>query len=307
MLKYEKWLQRPSKFISMTGYMPEDFQRLLPFFEEAHDGYLSRYEMNGQRKKGGRRYVMYQNSPLPSHAERLCFILFYLKHNPVQEVQAEMFDMDHRYCHTYIHGLRHILDLSLSKAGAMPSRSDEGLQSKIKELENKELIHDGTEREIPRPQNNDKQKDNYSGKKKRHTLKNAILASMTGIILFVSPTYEGRTHDLRMTASYSICSGTTLWQDTGYQGYRPQRVTIIQPTKKPKGQELTDEQKLLNRSISSIRVRIEHFIGGVKRYRIVKDECRAYKNGFRDGVIGTCSGLYNFRVIGKPPQYVDCQ
>ncbi len=40
--------------------------------------------------------------------------------------------------------------------------------------------------------------------------------------------------------------------------------------KKPRGKPLTAEQKAENRRISRIRVRIEHVIGGVKRYRIIK-------------------------------------
>ncbi|MBF0229624.1 MAG: IS5 family transposase, partial [Desulfamplus sp.] len=42
---------------------------------------------------------------------------------------------------------------------------------------------------------------------------------------------------------------------------------ILQSTKKPKGKELTQEQKDENRRISKIRVRIEHVVSGVKRYR----------------------------------------
>jgi hypothetical protein len=37
------------------------------------------------------------------------------------------------------------------------------------------LLHDGTEREIPRPVDDELQKDRYSGKKKKHTFKNAVI------------------------------------------------------------------------------------------------------------------------------------
>jgi hypothetical protein len=307
MQKYEKWLKEPTRFLSMTGYDIEAFQRLLPHFEVAHDGYLSRHEIDGTIKKRVRRFVIYQNSPLNNHAERLCFILFYIKHNPVQEVQAEMFEMDQGYCNAYIHGLQHILDLALLSHGSMPARTDKTLQIVLKTLENKEILHDGTEREVPRPQDETAQKDYYSGKKKKHAVKNAVIGTMVGFIIFVSQTYAGRVHDKRMAEDYTIPSGFILWQDTGYQGYAPEGVDIVQPTKKPKGKELSEEQKHLNSAISSYRVRIEHFIGGLKRYRIVKDECRAYKNEFRDAIIGTCAGLYNFRITTKYPQYVDNQ
>lgn len=208
--KYDKWLQSPSRFLSMTGYKIKDIQRLLPYFSSAHDTYLSKYELNGQKKRGGHRHVIYENSPLPNHAERLCFILLYIKHNPVQKVQAEMFGMEQRQCHTYIHGLQHILDLALTRTESMPAWTEKELESKLNSLANKELLHDGTEREIPRPRDEKAQKDQYSGKKKKHTIKNAILSTMMGMIIFVSPTYAMRIHDMKMTASYSVPSGSIL-------------------------------------------------------------------------------------------------
>lgn len=67
----------------------------------------------------------------------------------------------------------------------------------------------------------------------------------------------------------------------------------MQPKKKPKGKELTDMEKHVNQWISSIRIRVEHAINGVKRYRIVKDRIRNWKKGFKDSVIETCCGLHN--------------
>jgi hypothetical protein len=68
-----------------------------------------------------------------------------------------------------------------------------------------------------------------------------------------------------------------LYQDTGFQDFALKDVIIIQPKKKPRGGKLTDAEKAENRRISSIRMRIEHAIGGVKRYRIVKDKIRLLK------------------------------
>ena len=51
----------------------------------------------------------------------------------------------------------------------------------------------------------------------------------------------------------------------------PENITVKMPTKKPKGKELTPEQKQKNKEISSFRILVEHAIGGVKRCRIVKE------------------------------------
>ena len=74
-------------------------------------------------------------------------------------------------------------------------------------------------------------------------------------------------------------------------------MTIYQPKKKPKGQELTAAEKAENQIISSIRVLVEHVISGVKRCRIVKDIFRNTKAFFADQVMEIACGLHNFRMI----------
>lgn len=73
---------------------------------------------------------------------------------------------------------------------------------------------------------------------------------------------------------YSFPYPCVPYQDTGYQGYKPEGVRIEQPLKKPKGRELAAEEKEGNRKIASFRIRIEHAMGSAKRMRTVKDECR---------------------------------
>jgi hypothetical protein len=306
-MKYQEWQKKTNRFVAMTGYTVEKFNELLPYFKAAHDEYLSEYQMNGKRRKGLRSYTMYANSPLPCMEERLAFILSYLKLNPIQEAQADMFGIEQKQCYELIHGLREILHRSLSLAGSMPAEREEELQEVLSEQsleEDKILLHDGTEREIPRPQDDEAQELKYSGKKKRHTVKNAVIISCCCIVLYVSPTFDGRVHDKKIAdTAYSIPRGFTLVQDTGYQGYRPEGVTVVQPVKKPKGKKLTAQQKQSNRMISSFRVRVEHAIGSIKRYRTVKDECRLRRNLFVEKVFTTCAALHNFRIKDKPFAY----
>jgi hypothetical protein len=193
-----------------------------------------------------------------------------------------MFGIEQKQCYLLIHGLREILHRALEAAGSVPAQTDAELQEVLsvrRSEEDKILLHDGTEREVPRPQEEEAQRLKYSGKKKKHTVKNAVIISCCCMVLYASPTFDGRVHDKKIAdTAYRIPPGFTLAQDTGYQGYRPEGVTIFQPQKKPKGKELTPEQKQHNRLISSFRVRVEHAIGSIKRYRTVKDECRLRKN-----------------------------
>jgi hypothetical protein len=321
---------------------------MLPFFVSAHDEYLSRYNLKGKPRSGQRSHVIYSGSPLPCHAERLAFILSYIKLNPIQEQHADTFSMTQKQCNEFVHGLNTVLQKALELADVVPASTDQTLQaslsaaafseqtlsvhvmydsteSEVSPVESapagigqdlpetlstedlngqKLLLHDCTEREIPRPVDDDLQKDRYSGKKKKHTVKNAVIITACCLIVYVSRTFSGKVHDKKIAdLAYTIPAGYTLLQDTGYQGYRPEGVKIIQPKKKPKGKELTEEEKSVNRKISSVRVRVEHAIGGVKRYRIVKDECRLRKNNFVDNVFLYCAALHNFRLKTRPFSY----
>ena len=134
-------------------------------------------------------------------------------------------------------------------------------------------------------------------KKKQHTIKNNSNAACKVVLL--TPSFEGRIHDKQIadTTGYTVPSGSTLYQDSGFQGFTRPGVNVIQPKKKPRGGELTPEEKEKNRLISSIRIRVEHVISGVKRYRI---ELRNWKKGFSDLVMETCCGLHNFRLNFRP-------
>ena len=79
--------------------------------------------------------------------------------------------------------------------------------------------------------------------------------------------------------------------------------SLCSQRRNPKAENLSQEDKENNRQISSVRVRVEHAIGGVKRYRIVKDKIRNWKGDFRDQVMATCCGLHNFRLNFRPRHY----
>jgi hypothetical protein len=64
-------------------------------------------------------------------------------------------------------------------------------------------------------------------------------------------------------------------QDLGFLAFTLPQVEICMPTKKPRGQERTLEQRAANQALHSRRLRIEHVHSSVKRCRIVKDRISA--------------------------------
>ena len=306
---YRKWSKNVPHFIAMTGYKLSDFNELLPYFSKAHQQYFSRFELSGKKKKELRKYVIYNNSPLPTIEDRLVFVLSYQKLNPIQEHHAALFDMTQKQCNEFIHSLTKVLEDALTDACVMPAQTEKDLIEKLKTMEEVTLLHDGTEREIPRPVDEDAQKDSYSGKKKKNTLKNGLIVNTMCLVLFMGATVFGSTHDKKIAdqqylkALTEVMTKIILLQDTGYQGFAPLGITTLQPFKKPKGKELTEEQKKWNRAISKARVMVEHVIGSIKRYRIVKDECRLRKNRYPYKIMAICAVLHNFRVERNPVKY----
>lgn len=260
------------------------------------------HTLEGKRRTK-RKYSTYKNSPLPTIEDKLLFILVYLKQAATQELHGTLFGMSQPKANKWIHLLHPLLNRALTAADELPVR--DAAQLELSEEEQSLFFHDGTERPINRPKDKEDQKMYYSGKKKQHTVKNNVIIDETCKILFLTSTCEGKKHDKRITdeAGYTFPEGSTVYQDTGFQGFCPEGVRIVQPKKKPRDGELTPDEKAENRRISGIRIRVEHAIGGVKRYRIVKDKLRNWKSGFRDLVMETCCGLHNFRLNFRPWHY----
>jgi len=306
MSQYSQAKDKPKRFLAMTGLTSEEFEALLPTFEACFYDWMDTYRLDG-KLRGKRKYVDYKNSPLPTIEDKLYFILTYLKTCNLQEVHGALFSMGQPKANQWIHCLQNVLHLALDHENELPAREMADVQFHSE----KDGIyqHDGTERPIQRPAKKADQKTYYSGKKKRHTVKNNLLINEHCRVLFLTETVEGKRHDKKLAdeSDYEMPPGSQLAQDSGFQGFKAKNVTILQPKKKPRNGELTDMEKNVNAWHSSIRIRVEHAIGGIKRYRIAKDTIRNWKTGFRDAVFVICCGLHNFRLRFRPWHYQPLQ
>ena len=300
--KVHKYRKKPQRFLVLTGFTVEEFDKLLVEFERQFYQRMEKYSLTGQERQG-RRYVDYRNCPLYGSDEKLFFILTYCKTYPLQEVQAALFNLSQPKANQWIQGLIVVLRMTLATLNELPART---MQALLLQLKGQSLFfHDGTERPILRPSAPEQQRLYYSGKAHAHTVKNNLLIDLTCRVLFLTPTLEGKMHDKKLAdqTGYSLPKKSRLSQDNGFQGFSQDGVAILQPKKKPKGKSLSDLDKHINQWHASLRIRIEHAIGGVQRMRIVKDKLRNYKDGFRDLVMELCCGLHNFRLKFRPWSY----
>jgi hypothetical protein len=96
----------------------------------------------------------------------------------------------------------------------------------------------------------------YSGKNKDHTVKNVLLVHALLIILFLSDTYGGRTHEkpIADATPSPLPAGSRLLQDLGFLAFTLPQVTIPMPMKRARGQELTPEQHRPNQALHHRRL-----------------------------------------------------
>src|SRR5215831_14818139 len=272
MLRFADLIQNPRRFLALTGYTVDEFRALLSFFIVRFQAYVAIFTLAGQPRRN-RTYSTYKNSSLPTMEDKLLFILNYLKTSPLPESHAQVFGMQQSQASQWMHLLLPLVKASLADCGELPARKRE--DSTLAEDEAGLVFHDGTERPINRPQDPEEQHLYYSGKQKEYTVKNDVVMDEPCKIRFLSDTVEGKKNDKRLAdeSGYRVPQGSVLAQDAGFQGFRLAGVAI------------------------------EHAIGGVKRYWIVKDKLRNWKPGFRDLVFETCSGLHNFRLNFRPWHY----
>ncbi len=231
-LTYARLKDQPKKLLALTGLTRAEFDQLLVAFTKVSqpNATVTQQGKPRQRRVGGGR-----KATLQLVEDRLLFILVYQKTYPVQEIMGELFDMNVSKVNEWIHRLLPVLRDALDHLQVLPERDAQAVvQAQAQRRTGQTVIIDGTERRRQRPKSPEKQTLHYSGKKKTHTDKNLILAERkTTRVLYLSPTYAGTAHDKKIADHENIVytPSTTLYQDTGFQGYQPTVAHVRQPKK----------------------------------------------------------------------------
>lgn len=300
MLNYQYILTKKNLFQCLTGFSLARFEKLLPkfIFTLREMEYLRIPQKKRIRQVGGGR-----KSKLATDKQKLFFILFYYRHYPTMRLASALLEIDSSNIFTWVHFLSRALAQTLGYQLKLPEVRANTLGHLFTTCPAlKEFIVDGTERDIRRPTNPHDQQRYYSGKKKRHTIKNQLVVSpRTKRILSVSPTVEGKMHDHALLDQSDLLlkapPGSRGLGDLGYEGVKKDYpwISFATPLKKKPRSERTAAEKQTNKAISAIRVKIEHVIGRLKVNRILSDKFRN-RLSFADLVFKNCASLYNFNL-----------
>lgn len=288
-------LKTDRQWRSATGYNQARFSKLLAIFESKYT------EIFGDSIE-----VIRAKSPMDSVIENceelLFFTLFSLKSGLTYDVLGLVTGMDGSTAKRNQElGLK-VLKEALLEEGVAPKREFRTVAEFKAHFEGcDELILDGTEQRIERPQDGESQKENYSGKKKTHTVKAMLISAKDKVIRFISRCWVGCMHDFSLLKE-ELCPAKGWFKnfkvrlDLGFIGFDKLYACkeVILPQKKKKHQPLTEEEKKENKEKAKERIYVEHSISGLKRYRILSDRLRMKDFNLYDDILEVCAGLWNF-------------
>jgi hypothetical protein len=282
----ERLQRSPKAFRQLTGITPAAFDRLLADLTPRHEQAEVRRKNRPGRKRqpgAGRKHAL-------ALTDRLLMLLIYYRTYTTHAFLGFLFGVDDSAVGRNINPLQPLL------AGVfrIPER-----RVKLDPEDIRELFFDATERPTRRPERG--QREFYSGKKKRHTIKTQVVvvrrtkppgpgAKRRRVrIAAVSESCPGKTHDKKVYDRSRVVAPRDAKRtgDTAYIG-----TGLKTPTRKPRGGELTGGQKSENRRVARRRVVAEHGIGKMKVWRVASER---YRNpvGRHTLIMKNVAGLHN--------------
>jgi DDE superfamily endonuclease len=281
--KTSRFQRSPRTFRTITGLSIEKYNELYndlaPLYEKSESKRLN--SSKRQRKIGGGR----KKELLLE--DQLMMLLMYYRLYISQEFLGIIFNLHNCNVSRQINYLSPLL----SQIFKIPTRKISLSDAELTEEKIIEFFVDATEQEIQRPQK--RQKRYYSGKKKKHTIKNQITVDRSGKIRAVTPSVPGKKHDKKLfdEKKPSLPVKTEITGDLGYIGSEG----VKTPNKKQKGKELTKKEKQFNKELSKRRITVEHSFGKMKIYQILAQKFRNPRSK-HSLIFKNIAGLHNLMV-----------
>jgi len=302
------WLRgKPRQFQKLTGLTVAEFdalaQTITPLWQEAERKRLSR--KNRRRAIGG-------GTPykLPSVPDKLLLVLVFLRTYPTYELLGLLFDLHLSNADRLVKKVLPVLQEATGRTVVLPKRKRLPGGKRPATLEEffvlfpdlRDTIVDATEQPILRPKDAPTQRQHFSGKRKRHTLKTQLLVHRkTGAILSVSETVPGSVHDKTLLDRSRVLDRlpdrTTVRGDLGYLGVARDHphLHVLLPQKKRRGHPRRAVDQRRNRALARQRIAVEHVIRRCKIFRVLGDTYRQARERYNP-IFQVIAGLVNFRL-----------
>lgn len=302
MLSYDRLSRKPLLFKAFTGLSVQQFDDI---YKNELEKRYTKYEikrLSHKKDKRERAIGAGRNFKL-NVKNRFVMILVYYRLYITYSLTGFLFDLDQSNVCRDIQKIEPLI----RKCLPIPQKIY-GITKRLKSKEEVEeyfpgfmAIIDSTEQSIPRPKNKIRRKIYYSGKKKKHTVKNQFMVNKRGLVIHKTRHRQsGRKHDYKIYKKNHPVTPKEVTNtfDLGFLGVEkdyPEQKSEL-PVRKKKNCELTLQEKDYNREHSGRRIVVEHTICMLKKYRIMND---VFRNRLRkyDKISDIVSGLINYRIM----------
>lgn len=204
--------------------------------------------------------------------QKFLMTLIYLRQNVNHTVVGELFGVSADTSENVFHQVIPILQREFPSQKWEAEKKWRNGAAKWSPEEVDYLIIDSFETPIKRSSINEKQRKKYSGKKKMHTLKSQLITDQNGEIIQIDGGFDGPKSDIEIYRDTKLKKEWLKKTKLGDKAYIGEDIET--PRKKPKGGELTEAEKEKNRELSAKRIRVEHAVGKVKTFKILRQDYR---------------------------------
>lgn len=305
MLYYDRLSRKPTLFKSFTGLSVKQFDDVYKEIEIKYPKHEINRLSRDDRKDGRKRAVGAGRRFKHVPKDRVILVLLYYRLYITYNLAGFLFDLDQSNVCRDIEKIEGLIRSCLP----IPQKLCK-VTRRLKTIEEVEeyfpgfmAMTDCSEQPIPRPKNGLSRRLYYSGKRKKHTVKNLYTVNQKGLIVYKTRHNQmGKKHDYRIYKKNhpELPPYVLSLYDLGFLGVEkefPEQLSSL-PIKKEKGCELIKEEKEYNKIHSSKRIVVEHTIARLKKYRIVND---IFRNRLRkyDKIADIVSGLVNYRIMSS--------
>lgn len=310
MLTYARLVETPAAFPALTGMTRDEFDHLFVAYAAAADAHRAA-RTHTKRDTRPRRRAAGAGRPHDLDARtRLLLALVWLRVYPTYELLGHLFGLDKSNAWHNTQDALEVLDGMADFPFDPPGKGRTQLRSADQVMDTYPEVRaviDTKEQGFRRPAGWENQKPFYSGKKRRHTVKNQVVCTPSGRIGAVSPTVPGRTADLtllRLDKTLDrLPAGAGVMADKAYLGVgsdpgadgRP----VVIPTRAARNRPLTDDQKTANRWINRERVVVEHVMAQLNRFQVLRQTFRG-KLGRHTRVFRVVALVVDRRIAATP-------
>lgn len=304
MLRYHALKERKAIFRSFTSLSVEEFQALADALRS--DWVKAQCQRHKQRRRrraegAGRKLA------LDTVEDALLLTLVWLKLYSVYLILEHLFSIDESTVSRTITGMLPLLRERFTlpeHRGRKKIKTLDELKQLLPDVNIDDILADATEQPILRPKHKGTRKRFHSGKAHDFTMKTQIATTRKGYILHVSDSIGGRRHDYRLFKQSGLRAviprESRFYGDLGYEGVRrdyPEIASRI-PARRPHGGDLSHAQKMANRELRRVRIRVENTFAQLKKYGVLKDTYRHARSRYNN-VFVAVANIFNFRMLQR--------